>query len=165
MTFIRSSALLKPEFLVTTHTSSQETSNTANVSTVINGSSITYEPYPGSNKVVYEISFYATNHNITQYGECAQYLKLEEYNGSIWSEISSTNRKNFGSESANAIQTSYFYVHLRYVLPAWSGSKQLRLTIAAAENDEKVVLHKINFFDGGNATSMFYSTSLLVYSI
>ena len=154
MTFIRSSALLKPE-----------TSNTANVSTVIDGSSITYEPHNESNKVVYEISFYASNHNITQYGECAQYLKLEIYNQGTWSEISSTNRKNFGSSYANAVQSSYFYVHLRYVLPTWSGSKQLRLTITAAENDERVVLHKINYFDGVNATNMFYNTSLLVYSI
>ena len=165
MTFIRSSALLKPEFLVTTHTSSQETSNTANVSTVIDGSSITYEPHNESDKVVYEISFYASNHNITQYGECAQYLKLEIYNQGAWSEISSTNRKNFGSSYANTVQSSYFYVHLRYVLPTWSGSKQLRLTITAAENDEKVVLHKINYFNGANATNMFYNTSLLVYSI
>ena len=55
MTFIRPGALLKPKFLVTTHTDKQSTSNTGGVLTVIDGSEITYEPFPGSDKVIYEI--------------------------------------------------------------------------------------------------------------
>ena len=129
MTFIRPGALLKPEFIVTSHTSKQSTSNTANVSTTVTGSEITYIPHPESDKVAYEISFYATNNNITTGGECAQYVKLEQYDGSSWSEISATNRKNFGSSASSVAQYHRWLIHFKFILPAWTGSKQLRLSL------------------------------------
>lgn len=165
MTFIMTSALLKPKFLVTTHTAKQTTSETANVSTTITGSEITYTPYPQSSKVIYEISFYATNNNITTGGECAQYIKLEEYSGSSWSEISATNRKNFGSSSSTVTQYSRWLVYFRFVLPTWSGSKQLRLTVQAAEADEEIDLHEVQAWEGSWTYNNYFNTNLLVYSI
>ena len=165
MTYIMQSAFLKPKFLVTTHTSSQITANNQNTPTVINGSEISYEPYSGSEKVIYEISFYASNIFLTQNGECFQYLKLEEYSGSNWSEINTINRKNFGSAVSSIAQYSRFYIHLRYVLPSWSGSKQIRLTTASNNSDEEIELHAIKYFDGSAVSNLFYNTNLLIYSI
>ena len=165
MTFIRPGALLKPKFLVTSHTAKQSTSNTANVVTVIDGSEITYNPHPGSEKVVYEISFCATNNNVTTGGECAQYLKLEEYDGSSWSEISATNRKNFGSSASSIAQYHRWLIHFKFILPTWIGSKQLRLIIAAAEADEKIELHEIQAWEGSWTYENYFNTNLLVYSI
>ena len=165
MTFIRSSALLKPKFLVTTHTSKQETSNTGGVRTVIDGSEISYEPHAGSDKVSYEISFYASNNNITTNGECFQFLQLEEYSGSTWSEMNAIYRKNFGSSVSNSAQYNRFLIHLKFILPAWSGSKQLRLTIGSNDSGEKIELHEVQSWDGAWTYENYFNTNLLVYSI
>lgn len=165
MTFIRPSALLKPKFIVTTHTSKQETSNTGGVRTVIDGSEITYEPHSGSDKVAYEISFYATNNNVTTNGECFQVVKLEEYTGSSWSEINSAYRKNFGSSASSTAQYHRFLIHFKFILPTWSGSKQLRLTIGSNDDDEKIELHEVQAWEGVWTYENYFNTNLLVYSI
>lgn len=161
MSHITNSVFNKPKILVTSHSSAQETSNSANVGTVISGSEISYEPQAGSSKVVYEISYYAQKLTGTTF----QSVYLEHYVSGSWSEIHAKRRRNFGNYGTNDAR---WYLHYRYVLPAWTGSRDLRLHTGADIADRKYYNHAISHWDGSSDTTnylKFCNTSLLVYSI
>ena len=161
MTYNYSEIYSNPSFLVTTHTSSQDTSNTANVSDVVSGSLITYTPTAGASKVVYEISYYSEKKS----GHIFQCVYLEEYSSGSWSEINQKYRRNYGTGSGSSSQTNRYYLHFRFVLPAWSGSKQIRLRTSSEDPNENTKLHQLTDWDGDASTSMFCNTNLIVYSI
>ena len=161
MTYNRESNIKNSKYLVTTHTSSQTTSDLANTFTTISGSEITYTPTSDASKVVYEISFYAEQKN----GRFFQCLQLEEYDGSSWSEINEKFRKNVGVATGGTSQNNRYYIYFRFVLPAWSGSKQLRLRTSDRDPNQAVTLHQLTDWDGASATDQFCNTNLLVYSI
>ena len=149
----------KPKYLVTTHTSAQNTSNSGNIAEVITGSEITYEPDSDATKVVYEISFYCEKLN----GRSLLGLYLEEYASSSWSEIDTKYRRNFGNVGTNS---NRWYIHYRFVLPSWTGSKQLRIRISSNNGGSSLTLNQMTEWDGsGSVTDKFCNTSLLVYSI
>ena len=160
MTYIRDSAIKNPKYLVTTHTSSQITVNSGNSFITISGSEISYAPVSNSDKVVYEISFYAEK--IT--GRVFQCLQLEEYDGSSWTEINEKFRKNFGVASGGN-QENRYYLYFRFVLPSWSGEKQLRLTSSDSTSGRQAHYHQLTHWDGASVTDQFCNTNLLVYSI
>ena len=163
MTYISESLSVfkKPKWLVTSHTSNQLTSSTANTPVTISGSEISYSPIAGANKVIYEISFYAEKIN----GNIFQGLYLQEYNGSSWVEINQRNRKNYGYGGSNTSQTYRFYHHFRFILPAWSGNKQLRLISSPESSNKQSSMHKMTEWDGTSSSNTFCNTTLLVYSI
>ena len=162
------SSIKKPKYLLTTHSSVQSTSTTAETGTVITGSEITYTPASDSSKVIYEIGFYAQH--IEQRSFLGWYL--QEYTGGSWSEINSRYRRNFGVIGHDN-QSMRAFINFRYVLPVWSGSRQLRLIAAfpdiSASNggpSANVDLNQLTEWDGsGSVTDKFCNTSLLVYSI
>ena len=161
MTYVFESVFKKPEYLVTSHSSAQTTSNTGSNAIVISGSEITYEPDANANKAIYEISFYAEKIN----GTFFQGVYLQEYNGSSWVEINQRNRKNFGVGGSNSSQSYRVYQHFRFILPTWTGNKQLRLIIAPESSGKQITLHKMSEWDGGSSSTTFCNTTLLVYSI
>jgi|13_taG_2_1085334.scaffolds.fasta_scaffold06322_2 hypothetical protein len=151
-----------PKTVITTHTSNQATSTTGDDTNVILGSEITYEPAENSSKVVYEISFYAEKIN----GYNFSCIFLEEYSSGSWSEINERFRRNTGNW--NHAQSQRWYFHFKFVLPAWTGSKQLRLNnkgyITSAGTS--LSMHQLTEWDGsGSITDKFCNTNLLVYSI
>lgn len=161
MSYFYQSAFKAPKFLVTTHTSAQATSSSANTFQTILGSEISYAPTANSTKVIYEISYYAERLS----GIIFQDIRLQESsdNGNTWSEIDAKFKRNYGN-SGSAGQSNRWYLHFRFVLPTWSGEKQLRLSSASNSNYPHN-LHQISEWDGANATDQFCDTSLLVYSI
>ena len=161
MTYVFESVFKKPKYLVTSHSSSQITSASAGTPIVISGSEITYEPDANATKVIYEISFYSEKIN----GNFFQGLYLQEYNGSSWVETNQRNRKNFGVGGSNSSQTYRVYQHFRFILPTWSGNKQLRLITAPESSSKQITLHKMSEWDGGSSSTTFCNTTLLVHSI
>ncbi len=159
MTIIYSDTFKNLQTLVTTHSSSQATSNNANTWTTISGSEITYTPSSGSDKVVYEISFYGEKIGINFTSS-----QLQHYVSGSWSEINTKYKKNFGN-SGSASQSYRYYIVWRFVLPAWTGSRQLRLRIASNGTSRNLNLHQITNWDGSSVTDQFCNTNLLVYSI
>ena len=161
MTYIPNSILNKPKYLVTSHTSAQETSNSANTGTIILGSAITYEPEVNSSKVVYEISYYTQKLSGTTFHA----VYLEQYVLGSWSEINDKYRKNFGNYGTN---DGRWYIHYRFVLPSWTGSRDLRLNISHNQANYQSPHHAISHWDGSSDTTnylKFCNTNLLVYSI
>ena len=160
MTIIYSDTHKNLQALVTTHTTSQATSNSGNTFITISGSEITYTPASGSNKVVYEISFYAEKVGIN-FMSC----QLQHYVSGSWSEIDAKYKKNFGN-SGSVSQSYRYYIVWRFVLPAWTGSRQLRLIIGSNNTNRNINLHQLTNWDGsGTVTDQFCNTNLLVYSI
>ena len=159
MSHLLNEIINNPKTIVTTHTSSQVTSDSGNVSEVLTGSEITYTPTQGSSKVIYEISFYCEKLD----GKSFLGFYLEEYASSSWSEIHTKYRRNFGNFGTNSQR---WYVHFRFVLPAWTGSKQLRLTLSSNTGGRSLALNQMTEWDGaGSVTDKFCNTNLLVYSI
>tara|TARA_B000000557_G_scaffold264077_1_gene268402 strand:+ start:234 stop:719 length:486 start_codon:yes stop_codon:yes gene_type:complete len=161
MTYVFESVFKKPKFAVTSHSSSQITSNTLGTPMVISGSEITYEPDASASKVIYEISFYAEKIN----GNLFQAIYLQEHNGSSWVEINQRNRKNFGVGGSDTNQSHRYYQHFRFILPTWSGSKQLRLITVPENHNLPVTFHQMSEWNGGSSSTTFCNTTLLVYSI
>lgn len=161
MTYVFESVFKKPKWLVTSHTSNQLTSNTINTPVTILGSEITYEPISNADSVIYEISFYVEKIN----GNSFEGLYLQEYNGSSWVEINQRNRKNYGYGGSNTSQSYRYYNHFRFILPAWSGNKQLRLVSAPLSSNRQASMHQMTEWDGTSSSNTFCNTTLLVYSI
>lgn len=155
-----SSNFKKPKYKVTSHTTVQQTNSTAQVLVMINGSDISYIPDEYCNNVIYEISFYSEKIN----GLVSQYIFLEEFNGSNWVEIDPSYRRNLGYAGPTT-QSGRWYTHLRFVLPAWSGNKDLRLTTGSYASNQILNLHEMSQWDGASSTNTFCNTNLLVYSV
>ena len=161
MSHFPESVFNKPKILVTSHNSVQETSDSANVGTIVSGSAISYEPEAGSSKVVYEISYYSEK----LAGRTFQAVYLEEYTSGSWSEINTRYRKNYGYSGSG---DGRWHLYFRFVLPVWSGSRDLRLNSAASSSSRKTYNHAISHWDGSSDTTNFLkfcNTNLLVYSI
>ncbi len=149
-----------PQAIITTNTSAQITSTLSNTYVTINGSEITYTPVNGSSKVVYEIGLYVEAKDKTAF----QHIMLEENSGGSWSVIDNKFGKNFGAYGSD--QNIRDYLYFRFVIPSWSGSRQLRLRSGTYTNNRHVSYHQITDWDGsGSVTNKFCNTSLFVYSI
>ena len=144
--------------LVTTHTSDQVTSSSGNNFTTVSGSEMTYTPASDANNVVYEISFYAERG-----GRPFLIWQLEHYTSGSWSEINPKYRKTIGI-SGSSSQSYSWYITWRFVLPSWTGSRQLRLRVASHSSNRHVNLHQITKWDGSTVTDQFCNTNLVVYS-
>ena len=160
MTLIYADTLKNLQLLKTTHTSVQSTSPNANTFTTISGSEITYTPANGSDKVVYEISFYAEKVGINFMS-----FQLQHYVSNTWSEINSKFKRNIGN--SNSTNQSYRYlITWRFVLPAWTGARQLRIVAGSNGLNKNIDMHQLTNWDGsGSVTDQFCNTNLLVYSI
>tara|TARA_B100000214_G_C23891742_1_gene592128 strand:+ start:508 stop:993 length:486 start_codon:yes stop_codon:yes gene_type:complete len=161
MSHFLNTPIKKPKYLVTTHTSVQATSSASQVDTIVSGSEITYTPDVSASKVVYEISYYGERKNYNLF----QSVYLEHYVSGSWSEINEYYRRNTGQGGTSTQQTARYYLHYRFILPAWSGSRQLRLNTKAINVDLQINLHQLTDWEGSSATDKFCNTNLLVYSI
>lgn len=160
MSHLLNKIIKNPKTIVTTHTSAQTTTTSSGDTNVILGSEVTYEPEGGSTKVVYEISYCAEKIN----GYHFSLIQLEEYTSGSWSEINQKYRHNIGNWSVSQSQRWYF--HFRYVVPSWSGSRQLRINNKTYSSSSGALsVHKMTEWDGSSATDKFCNTNLLVYSI
>tara|TARA_R100000426_G_C4821410_1_gene110656 strand:- start:1031 stop:1510 length:480 start_codon:yes stop_codon:yes gene_type:complete len=159
MSYIADRLIKNPAYKVTTHTSKQTSSSSGNTGIVLSGSEITYTPTPNAAKVVYEIMFYAEM--IDQNSHTSYYL--EHYISGSWSDIDSKFRRNLGLDGAN--QRMRYCVKFRFVLPAWTGERQLRISVGSYENNREIDLHQLTDWEGSSASDQFCNTNLLVYSI
>lgn len=149
-----------PQAVLTTNSSAQTSSTSANTYITINGSEITYTPVTGSNKVIYEIGFYLQALNKASF----QSFVLEQNVGGSWSIVNN----KFGKEIAAAAnyQNIRDYVYFRFIIPSWSGSRQLRLRVAGHASHRHMTYHQMTDWDGtGSVTNRFCNTNLFVYSI
>ena len=162
MTYFVNTSILNHKYKITTNSSNQVTSSTANSYLSINGSDISFTPDSNSNYVIYEIGFYAQVIN----NKSQQHIKFEYSldGGSSWSEFNVDLSKNFGPN----ITSDYYrnHIYLKYVVPSWTGTRQLRISSAAASANSETQFHQITEWDGsGSISNRFCNTSLLVYSV
>tara|TARA_B000000557_G_C20765603_1_gene439328 strand:+ start:745 stop:1230 length:486 start_codon:yes stop_codon:yes gene_type:complete len=161
MTYTNFNLLEKnPQAIITQNTSAQTTPTSANSYVTINGSEITYTPVTGSSKVIYEIGFYVEALNKAAF----QHIVLEQNTGT-WSTIDNKFGRNFGLSGSTG-QFIRDYLYYRFIIPSWSGSRQLRLRSSTHVNNLNVTYHQMTTWDGtGSVTNKFCNTSLFVYSI
>lgn len=162
MSYYLQNIFKNPKTVITTHTSSQASSDTANAMLTLTGSEVTYTPSSDSTKVIYEISFYAEKINgITFQGA---YLQRYDTGSSSWVEINERYRRNFGNSGTSG-QAYRYYFHWRFVLPTWTGSRQLRIILGSNASNRNILMNQMTEWDGSSASSKFCNTNLLVYSI
>jgi hypothetical protein len=161
MTYMIPGDLKSIQYLKTTHTSMQSSSNSGNTLITLTGSEISYTPFPDSEKVVYEISFYAEN---SGYPFVCCHLEHADAGNTNWTEINAKYKKNIGVGGITG-QLNRYYIAWRFVLPSWSGEKQLRIRIGSHNSNRSLDFHKIKVWDGAGANDKFCDTNLLVYSI
>ena len=163
MSYFISDAFKNIQTLSTVHSAVQTTSSSANTFVTVTGSEISYTPASGSTKVVYEINFYAEK--IGGVAFLVGQLENADSGNSNWAEINTKFRKNFGY-SGSSSQSYRWNVNWRFVVPAWTGEKQLRLRIGHSSTNNDISLHQITEWDGsGSITNRFCNTNLIVYSI
>ena len=57
-------------------------------------------------------------------------------------------------------------MYLKYIVPTWTGSRQLRIQSSSHQNSRQTEFHQITEWDGaGSVTDKFCNTNLIVYSI
>ena len=161
MTHMISGDLKNIQHLKTSHTAVQSSSNSANTISTLIGSEISYTPFTGSNKVVYEISFYCEN---SVYPFVIFHLEHADAGSNNWSEINAKYRKNLGV-GGHTSQLNRYYVSWKYVLPSWSGEKQLRITMGSHNSNRSLDFHKVKVWDGASVNDKFCDTNLLMYSL
>lgn len=161
MAHLMNSIIKKPMAISTAHTTAQITSTTGGSTNVIIGSEATYEPAANSVKVVYEITYYAEKINGYNFG----LIQLEKYEGGSWSEINAKFRQNPGNWGVSQDQRWYF--HYRFIVPSWTGAKQLRLNNVtySYQTANALTIHQMTKWDGSASTDKFCNTNLLIYSI
>ena len=147
----------------TAQTTQQAGSSTAGSASVVNGTSISYTPDSNASKVVYECAYYCER---DQWITNVQIVSLEESTdgGSTWSEINAKYRKNYGY-GGNAMQSQRWYQHLLYFLPAWSGSRDFRVTVGISAGNRQTYFHKLNLWDGAATSTEFTTVNVMMYSI
>ncbi len=146
----------------TTHTSAQTTSTTAGGTVVLLGSQATYEPSSSASKVVYEINFYGER---TDYAHNSYFL-LEHYTSGTWSEINSANVRS-SINSGSAVQSNRNAYHLRWIVPTWSGARDLRISVGSRVSrptNQQLTLHQLTQWNGNNSSTDFADTCLIIYS-
>ena len=133
MTYFINSDILNQEYQVTTNSSKQTTSASANTFTTITGSVITFTPHSAATYVIYEIGFYAQVINYQSF----QHIKFEYStdSGSSWSEFDANLGKNFGPSASGDYYRNMMY--LKYVVPTWSGARQLKISSASHQSSRQ----------------------------
>ena len=162
MTYFINSDILNQEYQVTTHSTNQITSASANTFTKITGSVITFTPHSAATYVIYEIGFYAQVINYQSF----QHIKFEYStdSGSSWSEFDANLGKNFGPSASGDYYRNMMY--LKYVVPTWSGARQLKISSASHQSSRQTEFHQVTDWDGaGSVSDRFCNTNLIVYSI
>ena len=159
MSYIADKIIKNPKAIITTHTSQQTSSSSANTAVILSGSEITYTPDTSASKVVYEIMFYSEIINDNGFIS----LELQHYVSNTWSEINAKFNKNMGIGGSS--QKMRYCNTYRYVLPTWTGSRQLRIAMGSHATGRQIDFHQLTNWDGATATDQFCNTNLLVYSI
>ena len=160
MTYKFNSTLKNSKYLITNHTSVQTTSNSSNTYSTLLGSEISYKPSENASKVIYEISFYSEKQGLAFTGAF-----LEHYVSGAWTEINQRYRKNWGLGGSTANQMNRWPIYWRFVLPSWSGERNLRIRLAHHTTNRQINLHQRTHWNGTTATDQFCNTNLLVYSV
>ena len=146
-------------FKKTTHTSSQSASTSQSGEVTITGSEATYTPSAGASNVVYEINFYGERTDYVH--NC--WFALEHYTSGSWSEINTENiRSTLNSGAAG--QSNRNTYHLRWVVPAWTGARDLRLRLGSRIANNQIILNQLTQWDGNNSSTDFADTCLIIYS-
>ena len=144
----------------TAHTTSQAGGVSAGDSIVISGSEATYSPSASASKVVYEINYYAEKdagiHSLT--------VALQHYSSGSWSTIDSSYLRTY-LISGSAAQSCRLNMHHRWVIPAWTGDKNLRAVMGTRWNNAQVTLHQLTKWDGSDSSTDFADTTLIIYSV
>ena len=132
----------------TAHTAVQAGSSSNMAYITISGSEASYVPSSSASNVIYEINFYGERINWTHNTS----FILEHYTSGSWTAINSKNARtslNSGS-SSQAHRNNY---HLRWIIPTWSGSKDLRLRLLTRQSNEYQNLHQLTHWNGSNSST------------
>tara|TARA_Y100000992_G_C20983778_1_gene358614 strand:+ start:124 stop:576 length:453 start_codon:yes stop_codon:yes gene_type:complete len=114
---------------------------TLNTNTVLESSLITYTPLKSTSKIIYDYSFHA--HSAAGLSDIG-YLKLQEYNGSSWVDITNC-IKSFGT----AKQLAHM-INAKFLIDSWSGSKQLRLYCEVKSSSDNLILYGNKYWQGNS---------------
>ncbi len=112
-----------------------------NADTILDSSLVTYTPLNSSSKIIYDYTFLA--HSAAALSDIG-FVKLQEYNGSAWVDVSNC-IKSFGTTNQLA-----HIVNIKFVIDSWSGSKQLRLYCEVKSSSDNLILYGNKYWQGNS---------------
>ena len=162
MTYLNNDTLKDPVYQVTTHTKISGLIKHQGVRITLDGSTLAYTPNAQAQNVVYEISFSAQRVNDWTF----QTIVLQESTdgGTTWNDLGNRTLSAFGVSYSTA-QTYRWYHHLRYVIPAYSGTRLYRLSIGSYKSGQLCTYHALDSWDGASTSTKFTNTTLIMHSV
>ncbi len=122
--------------------SSSPTYIVLNADTILDSSLVTYAPISSSSKIIYDYTFHA--HSAAALSDIG-FVKLQEYNGSAWVDVSNCT-KSFGTTNQLA-----HIVNIKFSIDSWSGSKQLRLYCEVKSSSDNLILYGNKYWQGSSS--------------
>ncbi len=154
-----------PLYQRTVNTVTQTSSSSANVLTTINGSEVTYTPTASATSVIYEISFYMQQ-TTDRFFQLFR-IQYDTTGSGSWSDFNTRYSRNIGNSGPSS-KTYRDLRHFRWVLPAWSGARPLRVSVGSHATGRSANYHGLTVWDGasaGSPTTVLTDTCVMVYEI
>ena len=162
MTYVFNKALVSPVHQVTTHTSTQSSSDSPVTRITLDGSTLSYTPHPDAQKVVYEIGFSA--HRLNDWTFQTVILQVSTDGGSSWTDTGGRTLSTFGHSGSTTQSYRWFY-HRRYVINAYTGARSYRIQIGTYNHGRQCQYGGLSEWDGGSTSTVFTNTSLIMHSL
>tara|TARA_Y100000589_G_C27135697_1_gene622411 strand:- start:232 stop:654 length:423 start_codon:yes stop_codon:yes gene_type:complete len=124
--------------------------------TILDSSLVTYSPLKSTSKIIYDYSFHV--HSAAAISDIG-YLKLQEYNGSSWVDVTNCT-KSFGTSSQIA-----HMINVKFAIDSWSGSKQLRLYCEAKSSNDNFILYGNKYWQGNSNYYNYFKCILKICEI
>ena len=131
---------------------------------VYGGTEINYTPANGAESVVYHVNYNAWNgYPNVDYDVTFMNTRLQEStnNGVSWSDIDGC--KLFEGTSSPVNDYDFIPCTHTFIIPAWSGSKKLRLAGRSKDTDSEYMINQL--YVNGNYSGNSSCPSVSVYSL
>lgn len=158
MTFITRSSFRGLRVKRTDHTSALNTSTGGNIWTTVTGTEIYYTPENNASSVIFETCFYGEADDSCFY----QARLVYSLDGASWTQVSDRVNPNGGVYGGS--QYNRFLFTFQFVIPTWTGERQLRLEMASNSSGQDIQLHKMNEWDGAT-NAKYFPTTVMIYSV
>lgn len=162
MSYSLAGNFLKPVYQVTSHTTPQTSSASAAVLMTIDGTALSYTPASGSTSVVYEVSFSMQRIN-DRYFQSFR-LEYSTDGGVSYTEFHARYQRSVGPSGSTG-QAYRELRNFRWVVPTWSGSRDLRVVVGSYATGREAKYHGLSEWDGASTTTILTDTCVMVYSI
>ena len=165
MSYFAEGPFSNPVYQRTANTVTQTSSTSANTFSAITGTEVTYTPTASATSVIFEASFFMQQ-TTDRFFQLFR-IEYDTTGAGSWAEFNVRYSRNIGNSGAST-QSYRDLRHFRWVLPAWSGARPLRVSVGSHASGRAANYHGLTVWDGasaGSPTTVLTDTCVMVYEI